>query len=82
MSNNSGLYTLIALIGFLCLMIGVIIGFGVGTFKQDSCIRNPLYYGISQFENEDLHVYCSCYFDNPEYASFFFNETGIFPYHS
>jgi len=82
MRKDSRIYTLIFILGFLCLLVGVLIGFGIGTFKQDSCIMNPLYYGISQLENENLHVYCSCYFDNPNYASFFFNKTGVFPYHS
>ena len=67
-------------IGVLCLLIGVLLGVGIAMIPEGKCIRNPLYYGISQFETEDLKVSCSCYFDKPNYAPFFFNKTGVFPY--
>lgn len=70
----------ILFIVILSLTIGLLLGVGVSMLKEKKCINNPLYYGISQFETEDLKIYCSCYFNNPSYASFTFNKTGVFPY--
>jgi len=80
MNNNSSIWELISILLFLFLLLGVLLGFGVGTLKENSCSRNPLNYGISQLENENLKVTCSCYFNNNHYSPFFFNKTGIFSY--
>jgi len=80
MSNNSGLYSIIGILAFLCLLIGVLAGYSVGVFKEDNCVMNPLYYGISQMETDSLKITCSCYFNKQNYNPFFFNSTGVFPY--
>ena len=67
------------LIGFLSLSIGILLGLAVGLVPENKCIKNPLNYGISSLESDDLKVYCNCYFNNPLYEPFFFNKTGVFP---
>lgn len=72
-------FIIIALtIGLLCLFIGVLIGIGVSMIPENKCIRNPLYYGISSLESEELKVTCYCNFNDFTYQPFFFNKTGVF----
>jgi hypothetical protein len=77
--DKSYLKVIIA-IGLICLLMGVLIGVGIAMIPEEKCVRNPLNYGISQLETENLKVSCNCHFNDFTYAPFFFNETGVFPY--
>lgn len=69
---------LIIAVGLICLLMGVLIGFGISMIPENKCIRNPLYYGISSLESESLKVTCYCNFNNPLYSPIFFNKSGVF----
>ena len=77
---NKQLGLLVVTIGVLCLLIGFLIGVGVAMIPEGKCIRNPLNYGIEGLEQGDLKVTCYCNFNRFDYAPFFFNKTGVFPY--
>jgi hypothetical protein len=77
---NSQEKSIILAIGIICLCLGLLIGLGVAMIPEGKCIRSPLNYGITQLEKGGLKITCECYFNNPNYAPFFFNETGAFPY--
>ena len=77
--NNNLKYSLIAII-ILSVLIGILIGYGLSYIQENKCVKNPLYYGISQLEQGNLKIKCSCYFNNINYYPFFFNKTGLFPY--
>lgn len=66
-------------IGLICLLIGLLLGVGISYIPEKRCIRNPLYYGISSLETDNLKVNCNCYFNKWGYMPFFFNKTGVFP---
>lgn len=67
-------------IGVIFLIIGFLLGVTLSLIPEKKCIRSPLNYGISQLEQGNLKVTCSCYFNDLTYSPFFFNETGVFPY--
>lgn len=70
---------LLIAVGLICLLMGILIGVGASMIPEHKCIRNPLYYGISSMETENLKINCVCFFNNPNYAHFTFNKTGVFP---
>lgn len=69
---------ILILVGWLCLMIGILVGLGVGMIPENKCIKNPLYYGISSLETSTLKVTCYCNFNDFTYQPFSFNKTGVF----
>lgn len=73
---------LIIAVGLICLLMGVLIGFGISIIPENKCIKNPLYYGISSLETDTLKVNCYCNFNSKEgityYQGFFFNKSGVF----
>jgi hypothetical protein len=70
---------IIIAVAIICISIGILIGFGISMIPEHKCIKNPLYYGISSLETNDLKVTCNCYMDNWGYMPFTFNKTGVFP---
>lgn len=70
---------LIIAVGLICLLMGVLIGLGISMIPENKCIKNPLYYGISQFGTLSERIYCNCFITGGfEYSGFTFNKTGIF----
>lgn len=70
---------LIFCIFIFSVMIGFLMGVGVSMIPENKCIKNPLNYGISSLESDNLKVTCNCYFNEWGYMPFTFNKTGIFP---
>lgn len=70
----------IVILGIICLLIGGVIGYFMGSVPASECLTSPLNYGMEKLRGGDLIITCYCSFNNPNYAPFFFNKTGVFNY--
>ena len=67
---------IIYILCFILLLAGFLITMGFKDAKQ--CLGNPFIYGINQLENKDTgNLYCTCNFQNQEYAPFSFNNKEV-----
>lgn len=65
-----GALIIIAFLGFVAILIGI----------KDSkeCLANPFIYGVNNIETTETgDLNCNCFFTNPKYVPFSFDNTNI-----
>ena len=61
---------------FLFLLMGFFLALGFKDSNQ--CLGNPFIYGVNKLESEVTgELYCTCYFESPNYAPFYFNNEEV-----
>jgi len=59
-----------AFIGLVSILIGL--------KESKECLGNPFVYGANKIENYETGILtCTCFFSNPKYAPFIFDNTNI-----
>ncbi len=61
---------------FALLLAGLFLVLGFRDGQR--CVGNPFIYGANKIANRDTgSVFCSCSFNHPEYAPFYFDNDSI-----